>query len=446
MNRFLHTRERNRGYVLLLALIFLGIFSTAATAYLSSITASARSARFAVANAQALALAEAGVDQAAYQLNQNLSYTGEANTPLGAGVFTVTVSNVDSNTKLVTSTGYVPNGASPVATKIIKANIGLGNSVVSFHYGIQSGNGGFVLTQSSTITGNVFSGGSVIGSGGNMVYGDVVSSGASGLVYGIHATSSVYAHTIGIAGTNTTIDKDAYYATSKTNTTVNGNSYPNSPDQTAVPLPISDDQINQWETQAAAGGTISTCDNSGDYTVSSDISLGPIKIACNLVVKSSSGILKVTGPIWVTGNVTTQTTPTIKIDPALGSQNVAIIADNPSNQTGSGVINVGQSTIFLGSGAANSFVFLISQNRSAESGGSTVAINMSQGASALVAYASHGLLTLSQSVSVKEATGYKISLSQSANVTYDTGLPSTVFESGPGGSWSFVPGTYSIAQ
>src|SRR6185295_15723259 len=114
----------------------------------------------------------------------------------------------------------------------------------------------------------------------------------------------------------------------------------------------------------------------------------------------------------VTGNITTQTGPTIRIDPALGSQNVAIIADNPSNQTGSGIITVGQSTIFLGSGSAGSFVFLISQNKSAEQGGSTVAISMAQGASALVAYASHGLLTLSQSVSVKEATGYKIALSQ----------------------------------
>jgi hypothetical protein len=171
-----------------------------------------------------------------------------------------------------------------------------------------------------------------------------------------------------------------------------------------------------------------------------------VKIACNLVVKSSSGILKVTGPIWVAGNLTTQTGPTIKIDPALGSQNVPIIADNPSNRSGSGMISVGQSTVFQGSGAPNSFVFLISQNNSAETGGSTVAVSMSQGASALVAYAAHGLLTLSQSVSVKQATGYKISLSQSANVTYDTGLPTTVFASGPGGSWAMATGTYAILK
>jgi hypothetical protein len=210
-----------------------------------------------------------------------------------------------------------------------------------------------------------------------------------------------------------------------------------------VPLPISDAKIAQWEALAEAGGTITSCDAQGDYNITSSMTLGPIKIACNLVVKSSSGVLNVMGPIWVTGDITTKTGPTIKLDSSLGSQNVAIIADNPSDTTGSGKITIGQTTIFQGSGSTGSFVFLISQNNSAETGGSVVAIDMGQGASALVAYAAHGLLTLSQSVSVKEATGYKIHLTQSANVVYDTGLPSTVFQSGAGGSWAFVPGTYA---
>src|SRR6185369_8461415 len=130
-----------------------------------------------------------------------------------------------------------------------KANIAISSDVISFHYGIQAGMGGFSLNNSSSITGNVFAGGPVTGTGNNFVYGDVVSSGASGLVYGIHATSSVYAHTIGIAGTATTIDKDAYYTT-KTNTTVSGTLHPNSPDQPTVDLPITDTQIAEWESEA----------------------------------------------------------------------------------------------------------------------------------------------------------------------------------------------------
>jgi hypothetical protein len=434
-----------RGYVVLLALVFAGIFMMVATALVGYVTSYGRLERSTFAAAQALAIAEGALDYASYQLNQNPSYTGESNTALGNGTFTISVTGIDTNTKRVTVTGYIPNSTSPIATKTIKANIGLNNSVISFHYGIQAGQGGFTLNNSSSITGNVFSTGPVIGSTGNYIRGSVVSSGASGLVYGIHSTSTVYAHTIGHSSQATIVDGDAYYV-NKTNTTVSGTLHPNSPDQPGADLPITDAQITEWETIAAAGGTITACDASGDYNITTSVSIGPKKIACNLVIKSSSAIVTITGPIWVTGNITTQTGPTIRIDPALGSENVAIIADNPSNTTGSGIITIGQSTVFQGSGSTGSFVFLISQNNSAEMGGSTVAISMAQGASALVAYASHGLLTLSQSVSVKEATGYKILLSQSANVVYDTGLPSTVFQSGPGGSWSFIPGTYGITR
>lgn len=433
------------GQILLLALVFAGIFLTVSTALVGYVTAYGRAERVTVAAAQALAIAEGALDEASSQLNQDPSYEGETDTPLGNGVFTVSVTSVDTNTKRVTATGYVPDSQNPTAVKTIEANIGLSDDIISFHYGIQAGNGGFTMDNSSSITGNVFSNGPVIGSSENDVRGDVVSAGASGWVYGIHATSSVYAHTIGKERENTTIDKDAYYTTI-VETTVSGVSHPDSPDQTSVPLPISDTQISEWEAFAEAGGTITDCDAQGNYVVSESMSLGPKKIACNLIVKSTSGILTVTGPIWVTGNITTQTGPTIRIDPALGSENVAIIADNPSNRSGSGIIVIGQTTIFQGSGANGSFVFLISQNNSAETGGSTVAIDMSQGASALVAYASHGLLTLSQSVGVKEATGYKIALAQSANVVYDTGLPSAVFQSGPGGSWGFIPGTYAITR
>lgn len=441
----MHQQTFYHGHILLLTLVFLGVFSTIATAYFSFITSYARSENVVIANAQAFALAEAGIDAAAYQLNQNPSYTGETNTALGNGVFTISVASIDGSSRRITSTGYVPNSTNPIATKTIKATVGINNSVVSFHYGVQAGNGGFSLNNSSRIIGNVFSGGPVIGDGGNYVYGDVISSGVDGLVYGIHATSSVYAHTIGMAGQNTIVDKNAYYV-SRINTIVNGTSYPDSLDQPMVPLPISDDQISQWETYAEEGGEINSCDSNGNYIINSSVSLGPKKIACNLIIKSPSAILTVTGPIWITGNLSTQTGPTIKIASELGSQNVAIIADDPSNQTGSGLIDIGQSTIFQGSGSPGSFVFLISQNRSAESGGSVVAVNMGQGASALVAYASHGLVVLGQSVSVKEVTGYKISLSQTSNVIYDTGLPSIIFKSGPGASWNFVPGSYTITQ
>jgi hypothetical protein len=379
---------------------------------------------------QSYYLAESGIEDAVYRLKTKASVPASYNLTLNGETSEITA--LDSYPdKIITATGNNNDFVRQLQAKVL---LGTG---ISFHYGIQAGRGGFKMENSSSVIGNVNSNGSVIGSG-NYIYGDVISSGASGLIYGIHATGTIYAHSIGNSSQRTYVDKDAYYATNLVNTTVTGTNYPNSADQAEVDLPISDEQIQAWESDAAAGGTISSCDSSGNYTISTSVNLGPKKITCNLVVKSSSGILTVTGPIWVTGNITLQTGPTIKMASSLGSNNVAIIADNPSNRSTSSTINIGQQTIFQGSGSVGSFVFLISQNNSAETGGSNVALTMNQGASALVAYASHGLINLSQSVSVKEVTAYKISLTQSANVTYDTGLPHTLFQAGPAGGYDIT--------
>lgn len=432
-----------RGQVILLALVLAGVFALVGTALTGSITSYDRSGRATVAAAEALALAEGALEKAISQMNQNPSYNGEANTELGSGTFTITVSTVDTQTKRITATGYIPNSAQPTAVKTIKANVGINPSIISFHYGIQSGQGGFELENSSTITGNVFSSGTVNGNSANDILGDVVSSGASGWIYGVHATGSAYAHTIGKSGNPTIVDGDAYYVT-KTATTVTGISHPGSTDQTNVALPISDEQIADWETQAAAGGT-ATC-SGGSYTISSgSVTIGPLKIPCDLTV-SNTAIVTIAGPIWVTGNITVQNSAQVKMAASLGATNVAIIADKPSDPNNSGIITVANTATFQNSGTSGSFVFLISQNRSAENGGEIAAFTLSNSASALVAYAAHGYIPLANTVSLKEVTAYKIHLQNSANVTYDTGLPSSVFQSGVGGSWSFVPGSYAITR
>lgn len=437
------THTPARGMVILLALVLTGIMLAVASALVSYLTTFTRAERVTVASSQALMIAEGGLDYTVEKLNADPNYAGEANIALGAGQFTSSIASVDSNTKRVTITAYVPDHANPTSTKVIKANVALDNARISFRYAIQSGLGGFTLQNSSSIQGNVYSGGSVIGSGGNMIYGDVVSAGATGLVYGIHATSSVYAHTIGNAGTGTTVDKNAYY-TVKTNTTVSGQSFPNSPDLPIVSLPISDAQITEWENIAAAGGTIAC--NGGSYKISSGTTvLGPKKISCDLLISNSAKVT-IAGHLWVTGNITIQNSSEVKMDPALGATNVAIIADNPSNRLTSSIITTANTATFKNSGTNGSFVYLISQNNSAELGGNTAAINLSNSATALVAYAAHGLIPLANSVSLKEVTAYKVTLQNSAKVIYDTGLQSSLFDSGPGGSWSYISGTYAITD
>ncbi len=170
MPHFLSFRFR-RGYILVLALIFAGIFATVSTALVGYATSYSRSERSTVAAAQALAIAEGALDKAIGQMNLNPSYSGETNTALGNGTFTITMANIDAQTKRVTATGYVPNSANPVATKTVKATVGINNTNISFRYGVQAGAGGFVLNGGATINGNVYANGDITATNGVHITG-----------------------------------------------------------------------------------------------------------------------------------------------------------------------------------------------------------------------------------------------------------------------------------
>jgi hypothetical protein len=74
-------------------------------------------------NLQALNLAEAGVEKAIYELNRtNGAYTGEKNTNLGAGKFTVTVKSVQGGYK-ITAIGVTRSAKKYTGKKVITALI-----------------------------------------------------------------------------------------------------------------------------------------------------------------------------------------------------------------------------------------------------------------------------------------------------------------------------------
>ena len=138
---------------------------TVTTSFFNYFGSAVQSERFSLASAQARALAEAGIDKAVYELNHTANYSGETNTALGNGVFSVSMASIDGSTKRLTATGYVPNSTNPTATKVIQATVSINSSVVSFRYGVQVGDGGVTMSNNSTINGNIFSNGNVSGSG-----------------------------------------------------------------------------------------------------------------------------------------------------------------------------------------------------------------------------------------------------------------------------------------
>ena len=79
---------------------------------------------------------------------------------------------------------------------------------------------------------------------------------------------------------------------------------------------------------------------------------------------------------------------------------------------------------------------MLSQNNSSETGGANQAIEIENNANGdLLLYAGHGEILLKNNVNLREVTAYKIHLINNANVVYETGLASALFESGPSSSF-----------
>ncbi len=424
MKKNINQMRGDRGAAMLIAVIFF-LFATMTIilGVASPILKQAAVSKNIITSKGSYYLAQGSTEDILYRLKNSKQVAGTEVMSLNGGTVSTSITDTGTGKKLI-SDASISSLNRKVQTIV---TFGTG---VAFFYGVQSGQGGFDLQNSSSIIGNVYSAGPITGSG-NLIYGDVVSSGPTGLINGIHATGTAYAHTI----QNSTIDKDAHYTT-KTSTTVGGVSYPGSSDLPDAPLPISDAQISTWESDAAAGGTV-TC-SGGTYNISSSRSIGPIKVPCDLNISGNTTV-SLTGAVWVTGNITIQNNSIIKVSSSLGNKSVVMIADNPSNRNSSSQISLQNSSSFQNSGTAGSFVLMIAMNNSGENGGGNSAIQNSNSAGgAVILYAPHGLITLQNSINVKEVTAYRITLQNSAQVRYDTGLPSSLFNSGPGGGYDIT--------
>lgn len=245
-----------------------------------------------------------------------------------------------------------------------------------------------------------------------------------------------------IGGSNHTIDSvtigDASSGTGRANqftsSTVHGSSCPNQycivENPARAEFPISDGVIVDWKNDAAAGGVIN-----GDYSLANNASLGPQKITGDLLMTANNKTLTVTGTIYVQGNISIDNGSTIQCAVAYGANSCVIISD--------GWIHIKNNGLFGGSGNPASFIMLVSTAScdgvslvppcdAAHHNGS---IDLHNGADGAIFYAPHGLLNMHNGVGIQEATAYKISLDQTASVSYVSGLANLNFSSGPSGGW-----------
>lgn len=381
---------------------------------------------------------EAGIEDAIYRHRDGRGYSNtETFSFMGATVSTTRTLIVDSYR--IVSLGDVHN-----AKRSSEAYITVGDGA-SFNFGLQSGNGGITLSNSSSVIGNVFSNGTVQGAGSAIVRGDVISAGSSGLINSIHATGSAWAHTI----QSSTIDTDAYYQTITGSVVsggacVNAHCHPGSTDQATATMPIPDSMIEDWKVGIETSGTLiassSAQCSSGTYIIDTDTVLGNVKIGCNVELKKkgSGTTITFTGPVWIEGNLLFSQGPTIVASSSLGTRSVQVIVDKENNHATGSTISVNQSTNFI-SGNALSYIVLISMNTSAEGGGTTKAIDLAQSSNGkLLVYAPHGLIDMGNNISLKEVTAHQIEISNGAQVIYESGLMSLLFTGGPGGGYTIT--------
>jgi len=300
-------------------------------------------------------------------------------------------------------------------------------TTASFQYAVQAGAGGIELDEDVRITGDMFSNAPIEGNDETLVRGTVVSAGSSGRIEEIHATSSAYAHTI----RDSDIDGDAYYQTIS-GTTVGGELHHGSADVATASFPISDTLMEQWKTDAAAGGMhTSPC----SYAISGIATLGPKKINCNLIIDDDA-VVTLEGPVWVVGNLTVTDDAEVKVSSSLSGKSIAIIADNPSNRSSASKVTVSNDARFTGAGES-SVVLLLSRNHSASQGGGTTAISVSEESRGDVFYyAGYGEIEFSDEARALGAAGYALHIEDESILSYEPSLLHLSFPAGPSGGYT----------
>lgn len=378
-----------------------------------------------ITSAKSLYAAEASLEETMGRLNQGYSVSSETLQYFGHPV-TLTVTNTYNGKDIA----FVSN-RNDVYRKI-NASLVLGTGG-SFNYGVQAGDGGLFVNNNSIIYGNVYSNGPIKGASSNndIITGDAVSVGPAGIIEQIRVEGNAYAHTV----KNASVVRDAYYQV-RTNTTVSGTAHPNSPDQESIPLPISDEQIDIWKTQAASGGTLSG-GNDCNYVIETNVTIGPTKVLCRLKIRGSPTVT-LAGNVWVDGEFVLEGQANLVVSPALSGKSVVIIADDPEDRLNGSQIHIQNQTTVSGSGE-NSYVLFISQNNAYENGGGQTAIAATNKISGDVAlYAPHGQIEVRNKADIKEVSGYYIKIVEKSEVNYETGVQNMIFAGGPAGGYNLT--------
>lgn len=244
-----------------------------------------------------------------------------------------------------------------------------------------------------------------------------------GTINSVAVAGNAYANTV----TNSTITGSLYCQTGSGN---NKSCNTGLADPVPLNMPLSQGNIDQWITDATAGGTITgNCPGAaGCSTV-----LGPKKINGNLTLTNSAS-LTLTGVVHVTGTVNISNNGEVKCDVSFGTDSCVLVTDGSIDVSNNGKVN--------GSGQVGSYALLVSLITGCNgSGGSGCAsgssgINLGNNLTGGIFYTTASMINISNNAEIKSVVGYKLQLSNNAVIKYEQGVANTNFSSGPGGGWN----------
>lgn len=364
-----------------------------------------RSSRIDLAAKRAYFAAEAGTEDLAWRIRHGKAYQASQTVTLDGLTATVTVESA-SGRRIVES-----RTDSSGAVRAVRAELRSGTGV-SFTYGVQVGAGGLELGDNSSVNGSVYSNGDIAGNGASKstITGTAKSAG-NHLTKDIRVDQDAYSARFdgcSIGGT-------AYYLTVFTDCTA-GRTASLGQELPAEPFPITQEQIDSWKADAAAGGTLS------GYSLGNNnsASLGPKKIAGNITL-GNSATLTITGTVWVTGTISFGNTDIIRLAPAYSGDSGLMIVD--------GAVTTGNSATLEGSGQAGSYLMLLSLS------GADPAIDIGNSATSAILYAPNGIIDIGNNLTLREATAYGLDVGNGAEITYEAGLADVTFSGGPAAGW-----------
>lgn len=161
--------ESGQAFILATIVLFLILINT--LVLMSGSLNVFQSSKYSTGALQATFLAEAGIDKAVASMNATGgTYNGEEEIALGQGVYSVSVTNIDASTKLIQSTGYVPDKQNPKSKRTVGIKVSKGEGV-SFQYGVQIGEGGLDMSNNSRVNGSVYSNYNIVMNNGAIITG-----------------------------------------------------------------------------------------------------------------------------------------------------------------------------------------------------------------------------------------------------------------------------------